>query len=59
METNLLLKAYLKKLRLPTMRRDMDKAIDEATKANLPYERFLLGLVEQEIFRSLSPQKMT
>ena len=50
METNLLLKSYLKKLRLPTMRRDLEKALAEATQANLPYERFLLGLVEQEIF---------
>jgi DNA replication protein DnaC len=50
METNLLLKAYLKRLRLPTMRRDLEKALAEATQASLPYERFLLGLVEQEIF---------
>lgn len=50
METNLLLKSYLKKLRLPTMVRDLEKALAEATKTNLPYERFLLGLVEQEVY---------
>jgi DNA replication protein DnaC len=50
METNLLLKAYLKKLRLPTISRDLEKAVAEATKTNLPYERFLLGLVEQEVY---------
>lgn len=51
METNLLLKAHLKKLRLPTMLRDVEKAVAEATSANLTYERFLLGLVEQEVLQ--------
>jgi len=51
METTLLLKAHLKKLRLPTMLRDLDKAVQEATDANLTYERFLLGLAEQEVLQ--------
>ena len=49
METNLLIKAYLKKLRMPTIARDLEKAIADATCSNLTYERFLLALLEQEV----------
>ena len=49
METNLLLKAYMKRLKLPAMAREMDKVVAEASAANLPYERFLLALTEHEV----------
>lgn len=51
METMLLLKAYLKKLRLPTMAADVEKLAAEAARTNLPYERYLLTLVEQEVLQ--------
>jgi DNA replication protein DnaC len=49
MDTNLLLKTYLKKLRLPTVSRELETVSREAAAANLPYERFLLTLLEQEV----------
>ena len=49
MDTNLLLKTYLKKLRLPTVAGVLEKVSREAGAANLPYERFLLTLLEQEV----------
>jgi DNA replication protein DnaC len=51
METNLLLKAYLKKLRLPTVARDLEKMAAEAARTHLPYERFLLVLLEHEVLQ--------
>jgi DNA replication protein DnaC len=44
----MLLRAYLKKLRLPTIGRDFEKVAAEAARTNLPYERYLLTLAEQE-----------
>jgi len=44
-----LLDTYLKQLRLPTFLLSYRKLADEAARANLGYERFLLKLVEQEI----------
>lgn len=49
METNLLLKTYLKRLKLPAMAREVDKVVAEASTANLPYDRFLLALAEHEV----------
>lgn len=49
MDTNLLLRTYLKKLRLPTVAAELEKVSREAGAANLPYERFLLTLLEQEV----------
>ncbi len=51
MEIVPLLKAYLKKLRLPAMARELEKCLKEAGEADLPYERFLLGLAEQEVLQ--------
>ena len=51
METTLLLKAYLKRLRLPTIARDFEKLGAEAARTNLPYERYLLTLLEQEVLQ--------
>jgi len=44
-----LLDTYLKQLRLPTFLQNYRKLADDATRANLTYERFLLKLAEQEI----------
>ena len=49
METNLLLKTYLKRLKLPAMAREVDKVAGEASASNLPYDRFLLALTEHEV----------
>jgi DNA replication protein DnaC len=49
MDTNLLLKTYLKRLRLPAMARELEKIAAEAASANLVYERFLLLLAEHEV----------
>lgn len=51
MEVIVLLKAYLKRLRLPAMARELEKCLQESTAANLPYERFLLVLAEQEVLQ--------
>jgi DNA replication protein DnaC len=49
MESNLLLQTYLKRLRLPTIARSYGQVAQEAARANLPYERYLLALAEQEV----------
>jgi len=49
MESNLLLENYLKRLRLPTIARTYAKVAEEAAGKNLPYDRYLLSLVEQEV----------
>ncbi|NLE94831.1 MAG: ATP-binding protein [Dehalococcoidia bacterium] len=49
MEANLLLENYLKTLRLPGFLRNYRKFAEDAALANLPYDRFLLSLTEQEI----------
>lgn len=51
MEIDLLLKAHLKKLRMPTIADDYKKMAEEAARTNLPYERYLLTLVEQEVLQ--------
>jgi DNA replication protein DnaC len=44
-----LLDSYLKELRLSTMLRHYRQVAEDAAQANLPYDRFLLALVEQEV----------
>ena len=51
METNLLLENYLKRLRLPTIARNYLKVAQEAATGDLPYERYLQALVEQEVMQ--------
>lgn len=48
MEKNLLLETYLKQLRLPAICRQYQEVARQATQGNLPYEAFLLALVELE-----------
>ena len=49
METTLLLKTYLKKLRLPTFAQNYAKFAQDAAQEGLNYDRFLLALAEQEV----------
>lgn len=49
MESTLLLETYLKRLRLPVVARMYGKLGEEAGRSNLPYERYLLALMEQEV----------
>lgn len=51
MESNLLLENYLKRLRLPVIAGNYAKLAQEAGGANLPYEKYLFALVEQEVIR--------
>jgi DNA replication protein DnaC len=48
-ETSALLDSYLHELRLPTMLRNYRQVAQDAATAQLPYDRFLLALLEQEI----------
>jgi DNA replication protein DnaC len=51
MESTLLLETYLKRLRLPMIARSYGKIGEEAARASLPYERYLLALVEAEVLQ--------
>jgi len=48
MEKSMLLEAYLKRLRLPGIGRHYQELARQAAQGNLPYEAFLLALVEIE-----------
>jgi len=45
----LLLESHLKTLCLPTFLRQYRQVAEDAAHANLPYERYLLALAEQEV----------
>ena len=49
MESDLLLRTYLKRLRLPTVAANYLRFAQEATSSNQPYERYLLALAEAEV----------
>jgi DNA replication protein DnaC len=49
MEADLLLQAYLKRLRLPTVSANYRRFSQEAAKSSQTYERYLLALVEAEV----------
>jgi DNA replication protein DnaC len=49
MESDLLLGAYLKRLRLPTVAANYRRFSQEASKANQSFERYLMALVEAEV----------
>lgn len=49
MTTTLLIEAHLKRLKLPTMRRQFASLAREAANANRTYEEFLLTLLEEEV----------
>jgi DNA replication protein DnaC len=49
METDLLLREYCKRLRLPTLAANYRRLAEDAARENRPYERYLLALLEQEL----------
>jgi DNA replication protein DnaC len=49
MEADLLLRSYLKCLKLPTIAANCRKFAQEAASTNQPYERYLLALTEAEV----------
>ncbi len=49
MEADLLLRSYLKCLKLPTIAANYRKFTQEASSTNQPYERYLLALTEAEV----------
>jgi len=48
-EADLLLKSYLKRLKLPTVATNYRRFAQEASQSNQPYERYLLALAEAEV----------
>lgn len=58
MEANLLLESYLKQLRLPGFLRNYRKFADDATQANLSFDRYLLSLAEQEVTQRQSHRQV-
>lgn len=58
MESNLLLEAYFKELRLPTFARNYRKFAEDAAQGNLGYDRYLLALTEQEIAQREASRQM-
>ena len=57
METELLIQAHCKRLKLPTMARQYRKFAQEAAQANQPYEQYLLALLEQEALQREANQE--
>ena len=58
MDTNLLLESYLKSLRLAVFRQQYRQVGEDAARNNLPYDRYLLALAEQEVAqRHLNAQR--
>lgn len=51
MAQQLLLDSYLKQLRLPSFAEKYGPLAQEAARNNLPYERYLLGLAQEEVGR--------
>ena len=57
MEQDLLLRSYLKRLRLPAVAQAYQKMAQEAAQTNATYEQYLLGLVEQEVLQREANQQ--
>lgn len=51
MANQLLLETHLKQLRLPSFLENYQSLAQEAARNNLPYERYLLGLAQEEVGR--------
>lgn len=51
MEQDLLIKSYLKRLRLPTMAQSYSRLAQETAAANLSYQDYLLALLEGEVLQ--------
>ena len=57
MQQELLLKSYLKRLRLPAMAQAYQKVAQEAAQTNAHYEQYLLTLLEQEVLQREANQQ--
>lgn len=57
MEQDLLLKSYLKRLRLPAVAQTYPKMAQEAARTNATYEQYLLNLLEQEVLQREANQQ--
>ena len=57
MEQDLLLKSYLKRLRLPAIAQAYQKVALEAAQTNAHYEQYLLTLLEQEVLQREANQQ--
>jgi len=57
METDLLLREYCKRLRLPTLAANYRRFAEDAARENLTYERYLLALLEQEVQQRTANQE--
>jgi len=58
METTMLLETYLKQLRLPTFVHNYGRFAEDAARASLSYDRYLLALAEQEVAQRNENRKM-
>jgi DNA replication protein DnaC len=58
MESTMLLETYLKQLRLPAFLHNYHKFAEDAARANLTYDRYLLALAEQEVAQRDENRKM-
>jgi len=58
MENTMLLETYLKRLRLPTFLQNYRKFAEDAALGNLPFDRYLLALAEQEVAQRDENQKL-
>ena len=57
METDLLLRQYCKRLRLPTLAANYRRFAEDAARENRSYERYLLALLEQEVQQRAANQE--
>ena len=55
---HLLLKDYLRRLRLPIFVKNLEAVVVDAAKSNQPYDQFLLSLCEQELAQRDNNHKM-
>ena len=55
METTMLLETYLRQLRLPTFLHNYGKFAEDAARADLSYDRYLLALAERDIVKCCGP----
>jgi len=58
MENTMLLETYLKQLRLTTFLHNYAKFAEDAARADLTYDRYLLALAEQEVTRREENRKV-
>jgi DNA replication protein DnaC len=57
METDLLLQQYCKQLHLSALAADYRRLADDAARQNLPYDRFLLALLQRELEQRAQKQE--